>query len=124
MKTETHESAVQAPAFFVPNPTYGELKYGDVWESISLTVRHTEKGIKLDRHVVPGTNAYAIRLRCEGADSLSVGNDGSLVLTHRYGEVREEAPVADQMIDGWRVDVPCGYRIEGGAFLWIPDWRI
>ncbi|MGI5899722.1 MAG: SBBP repeat-containing protein [Christensenellales bacterium] len=94
-------------------PTYGELSYNEVWEGISLTVRHTEKGLKLDWHIAPGTNPDVIRLSYEGAKSLSISDDGSLVLIHCYGEVREEAPGAYQMIDGRRVEVPCGYRLDG-----------
>lgn len=94
-------------------PTYGELNYNDVWKGISLTIHHTEKGIKLNWHIDPGTNPDAIRLICQGADSLSVSDDGSLVQAHRYGKVCEEAPVAYQMIDGQRVEVPCGYRLDG-----------
>ncbi|NLT63752.1 MAG: hypothetical protein GXY01_04710 [Clostridiales bacterium] len=93
--------------------TYGELSYNEVWEGISLSIRHTEKGIKLDWHIAAGTNPDAIRLTCEGAESLSVGDGGSLVLAHPYGEVREEAPVAYQMKDCQRVDIPCGYRLDG-----------
>ncbi|HMM06653.1 MAG TPA: SBBP repeat-containing protein [Clostridiales bacterium] len=104
-------------------PTYGELRYSEVWKGIDLTIRHTQKGIKLDWHIAPGINPDSIRLTCEGADSLSVGDDGSLVLTHQYGEVREDAPVAYQMIDGRRVDVPCGYRIDGALSygFWIDE---
>ncbi|MFT9078562.1 SBBP repeat-containing protein [Ethanoligenens sp.] len=116
---EPHEGKVN---YFIGNnadkwksniPTYGELTYSNVWEGIGLSIRHTEKGIKLDWHVAPGTNPDTIRLTCEGADSLSVGDDGSLVLTHEYGRTCEEAPVAYQMIDGRRTDVPCGYRLDG-----------
>ncbi|HMM06652.1 MAG TPA: SBBP repeat-containing protein [Clostridiales bacterium] len=104
-------------------PTYGQLRYNDVWEGISLSIRHTEKGIKLDWHIAAGTNPDAIRLTCEGADSLSVSDDGSLVLTHPYGEVHEDAPVAYQMIDGRRVNVPCGYRIDGALSygFWLDE---
>jgi len=104
-------------------PAYGELKYSEVWEGINLAIRHTEKGIKLDWHVAPGTNPDVIWLRYEGADSLSISDDGSLLISHQYGEVHEEAPVAYQMIDGRRVDIPCGYRIDGALSygFWLGD---
>ncbi len=94
-------------------PAYGGLRYNDIWEGVSLSMRHTETGVKLDWHLAPGVNPDVIRLTCEGAESLSVGDDGSLVLSHPYGEVREEAPVAYQMIDGRRVEIPCSYRLDG-----------
>ncbi|MFT9057178.1 MAG: SBBP repeat-containing protein [Ethanoligenens sp.] len=126
---EPHEGKVN---YFIGNnadkwksniPTYGELTYSDVWEGVGLSIRHTEKGTKLDWHVAPGTNPDTIRLTCEGADSLSVSDDGSLVLTHEYGRTCEEAPVAYQMIDGRRTDVPCGYRLDGALSygFWLSE---
>ena len=94
-------------------PTYDGIKYNGIWTGIDLMMEHSEKGIKLNWIVASGTNPKDIRLHYDGANSLSVRNDGKLLITHDHGAIEEDTPVAYQVINGNRIDIPCSYVMHG-----------
>src|SRR5205807_5110275 len=69
--------------------------------------------LKSEFAVEPGADPTAIRLAYDGARELRVDATGALVIATPTGDLRESAPVAYQLIDGRRVEVPCEFSIAG-----------
>ena len=91
--------------------TYGKLSYMGVWEGINLDVQHDENSIKLNWIIDAGANPNHIRLRYDGANSLSIDEKGRLVINHAMGTSYDNAPIAYQIIDGEKVYIPCMFNL-------------
>jgi hypothetical protein len=52
---------------------YSQIAYEDLWPGIDLYYHATEDGVKYEFRVAAGSNPKDIRIRCEGHDSLVIG---------------------------------------------------
>jgi hypothetical protein len=99
-------------------PTHGELLYGGLWPGIDMAVRGEEGGkLKYEFRLKPGSSVEDVRLAYRGAEGLSVGAGGELLVRTSLGVLKDAAPVSYQLIGGERVPVESRYKLEGG-------WRI
>lgn len=92
---------------------YREVLYRGLYDGIDARFHGTQGTLKFDLLVSPGTAPDAIAMRLDGADHLRLDRAGDLVLTVGGGEVRKPRPVIYQDIDGRRVPVDGGYRLQG-----------
>jgi hypothetical protein len=100
-------------------PTHGELLYGGLWPGIDMAVRGEGGKLKYEFHVQPGSSVEDVRLAYRGAEGLSVGAGGELLVRTSLGVLKDAAPVSYQLIGGERVPVESRYRLltgEGGGF--------
>lgn len=75
---------------------------------------YTENGLpRYDLIVRPGADANLIRMDVEGADNLSVTEDGTLVMGTSVRDIKQAGLVAYQVINGQRVQVPAKFVANG-----------
>jgi hypothetical protein len=93
--------------------THGELLYGRLWPGIDMAVRGEGGKLKYEFHVKPGSSVDQVRLGYRGADGLSVGTGGELLVRTSIGVLKDAAPVSYQRIGGERVPVESRYVLRG-----------
>src|SRR5215218_4085234 len=94
-------------------PTHGELLYGGLWPGIDMAVRGEGGNLKYEFHLKPGSSVEDVRLAYRGAERLSVGAGGQLLVQTLPGVLKDAAPVSYQRIGGERVPVESRYTLKG-----------
>jgi hypothetical protein len=94
-------------------PTHGELLYGGLWPGIDMAVRGDGGKLKYEFHLKPGASVEEVRLAYRGAEGLSVGAGGELLVQTSLGVLEDAAPVSYQRIGGERVPVESRYVLKG-----------
>ena len=92
-------------------PTFAAVRVADLYPGISLRYYGNHRQLEYDFTVAPGADPRAIRIHIEGADKLSFGPGGELVLALPGGEIRQPVPVIYQLANGARREIGGGYRI-------------
>jgi hypothetical protein len=105
-------------------PTHAELLYGGLWPGIDMAVRGEGGKLKYEFHLKAGSSVEDIRLGYRGAEGLSVGSGGELLVQTSLGVLEDAAPVSYQTIGGERVAVKSGYRLTGdGTYgFWVGSY--
>jgi hypothetical protein len=99
-------------------PTYGKVKYHDVYPGIDLVYYGQQRQLEYDLIVAPGANPRGIRLSFEGVDSLEVDPQGNLILHTSSGELVQHVPNIYQEIHGNKQSISGRYALietEGPA---------
>jgi hypothetical protein len=91
---------------------YNRVRYDDVVRGVNLVYYGQPDGVEFDLEVAPGTSAEGLRIAVDGAESLAVDPDGSLVLGWGSGELRWRAPVAYQLAGDARQPVAARYVVR------------
>ena len=73
-------------------PSFGEVAYHDLYESIDLVYRADAAGLKYEFLVYPGADPAAIAVRYEGALALFVDDAGDLIASTALGAIRDTSP--------------------------------
>jgi hypothetical protein len=94
-------------------PTYGQVRYKNVYPGIDLVYYGTQHQVEYDFDVSPGADPTKIQFAVQGADTLSIDSDGNLMLTKGTGELHFQAPMVYQLSAGQRVKVPGSYAVSG-----------
>ena len=94
-------------------PTHAELHYGGLWPGIDMAVRGEGGNLKYEFHLKPGSSVEDVRLGYRGAEGLSVGAGGELLVRTSLGILKDAAPVSYQRIGGERVPVKSRYKLTG-----------
>ena len=97
-------------------PTYGEVRYRQLWSGVDMAVAGRDGVLKYEFHVAPGTRTDGIRLAYRGADGLRTDASGALLVDTPLGVLRDSAPVSYQVIGGERVPVESRYVLSGGSY--------
>lgn len=98
-------------------PAYHKILYKNLYADIDLVI-HGENGrIKQDYTIRPGGHTEAIRLKYEGAEKLSINEKGQLLIETRYHSLLEDVPISYQIIDGRRVEIKAGYKLENNNVI-------
>lgn len=95
-------------------PSYGKVRYSDVYKGVDLLYYGTQKQLEYDFVVKPHANPNQIRLRFDGADKIKVAPSGELSLMVANREMKWRKPVAYQMIGGKRQDIASSYALDSG----------
>jgi hypothetical protein len=96
-------------------PTYGRVRYRDVYPGIDLVYYGNQRQLEYDFNVAPGEDAGAIKLRFEGADKVSVDANGDLLVALGETILRQPKPIVYQEVDGERLPVEGGYRVSANG---------
>jgi len=90
-------------------PTYQAVAYRDLYPGVDLVYRGTEGYLKSEFLIAPGTDPSLIQMAYSGLESVSLREDGALVLQTPLGELIEQAPLIYQQTNGVRQIIPGGY---------------
>ncbi|MEJ7645775.1 MAG: PKD domain-containing protein [Chryseolinea sp.] len=108
--------------FFLGNDTcrwatdaygYDGMIYPSLYEGVDLKVYTSGNNIKYDLIVEPQGDPSKISLAYSGADQMFIDHAGDLQVNVSVGQLIEKKPIAYQLIDGRKVNVPCSYRLNG-----------
>src|SRR5215203_2562051 len=78
-----------------------------------MVIRGHGGELDYELHLHPGADPRDIRLAYAGADGVSIGPDGDLVVQTALGAANDARPVSYQEIDGRRVPVDTRHVLEG-----------
>ncbi len=92
--------------------TYERINYGEVYEGIDFELYAHGNNVEKLFTVHPGGKSEEIQLRIEGVDGLRINKDGALEAVSSSGIVTFTKPVAYQIIQGKRVEVKAGYKVD------------
>jgi hypothetical protein len=96
-------------------PTYGEVAYRDLWPGVDLVFRGGGGVLKYELHLQPGADPSRIGLAYGGAEHLSIGQTGNLLIHTPLGTLRDSRPRSYQRVDGKRVPVGSRYALKRGG---------
>jgi hypothetical protein len=97
-------------------PTYATLTYRELWPGIDMVFRGSGGVLKYEFHVRAGADPDRIRLAYRGADGLSIGSGGNLLIGTPVGTLRDSRPRSYQVIAGKRVPVGSRYSLHGATW--------
>ncbi len=80
--------------------TYKKLIYKELWKGIDLAFYAGENQLKYEFIVHPGANLEDIRLSYKGNDSISLDEEGNLLVINKLGVLIDERPRSYQYIEG------------------------
>ncbi len=94
--------------------TFASVRYRELYKGVDL-VYHGGDGDRLEYDFVlaPGADHRSIRLRFDGAERLTLGAGGELLLHTKSGTIRQSAPVIYQQRGGARLEVAGRYELRG-----------
>ncbi|MCB9869872.1 MAG: SBBP repeat-containing protein [Planctomycetes bacterium] len=95
--------------------TARQIVYRRLWPGIDLVYSGAESRLKYEFRVAPGADPARIRLRYEGITGLEVAVSGALRVRTPVETFEDAAPVAWQVIDGERIEVPVRFALESGG---------
>jgi hypothetical protein len=95
--------------------TFAGVRYRELYPGVDLVFHGGSAGGQLEYDFVlaPGADHREVRLSFEGADGLSLGKGGELLLHTEAGTVSQSAPVIYQEVGGARRRVEGGYVLRG-----------
>ncbi|MBK7959038.1 MAG: hypothetical protein IPK03_13645 [Bacteroidetes bacterium] len=94
---------------------YNQLWYRNVYKGIDVKYYANEQGeMEYDFVIAPNSDYKRIKLNYRGLDGLRISSSGDLFLKTQYiGELPVSKPVAYQIVNNQRVNVPVRYVLEG-----------
>ena len=75
---------------------FGQVVYAGLYPGIDIVVREGPVFLEFDIVLAAGVGPEAVRIRCDGAESLELQTDGSVVMQTELGLVRQSAPIVWQ----------------------------
>lgn len=98
-------------------PWFGSIRYPSVLPGINLTYSGSNGVLKREYFVSPGADPLSIRLKYDGAENVTLTDEGTLEVSTRFGTLVEAAPVSYQDIDGSRVNVSSAYVLQENGLV-------
>ena len=99
---------------------YARLRQTGIYPGINLVYYGQGQSLEYDFELAPGADPSQIRMRFEGADSISLGPKGEVVLTIGDRQVTQNPPVVYQRrAAGETVGVPSAYAMEEDGSIGI-----
>ncbi|MCH7947167.1 MAG: SBBP repeat-containing protein, partial [candidate division Zixibacteria bacterium] len=103
---------------------YESIVYREVYSGIDLKYYGNGRQMEYDFIVSPGADYSKIQIRYHGAESLTLGENGELIIKVANGEIIEQPPVVYQIVEGRKVNIDCNYVIsEENTFSFKVDDR-
>ena len=94
-------------------PNYAKARYEDVYPGVDLVYYGNQRQLEYDFVVTPGADPKAIRLGFKGANNVSLGAEGDLILSTADGELRLHKPLIYQKINGVKHTIAGRYLLKG-----------
>lgn len=100
------------PAKWASNvKAFEAISYQELYPGIEAKIYEHDQKLKYDFIVAPQANPDLIQMEYAGADKLFLEN-GNLVIKTSVNTVTEQKPVAYQLVNGQRKEVPCEFRLR------------
>jgi len=96
-------------------PNYRRVQRKNVYPGIDMVYYGSEGGLEYDFLVAPGADPNQIRFAFEGARSMEIAPEGTLVLVTDAGEIRQEIPEIYQVVESGKHPV-AGRFVRKGEF--------
>jgi len=93
-------------------PMYAKVKLRGVYPGVDLMYYGNQRQLEEDFIVAPGADVRSITVAVEGAERLSLNEEGDLMVAMKNGEVRLQKPVAYQEVEGVKRELPASYRLK------------
>src|SRR5262245_16221645 len=94
-------------------PNYARARYEELWPGVDAVFYGNQRNLEYDFVVKPGVDPRVIELTFNGAERISIDEDGDLVLYTAVGEIRQRKPLIYQEAHGSRREVIGGYALKG-----------
>ena len=96
--------------------SYERALYSQVARGIDLEVRIEGGALEYDLILAPGADLTDVRITCEGVESLSLGDDGALIIETAFGTLMQSIPESWSLLEsGERRAVNCRFVLLGGT---------
>jgi hypothetical protein len=92
-------------------PTFAKVRVSDIYSGVNLIYYGNQRQLEYDFTIAPGANPGVIAIRFDGADNISIGPAGELILKLGNDEIRQPKPVIYQTANGARWEISGGYSI-------------
>ena len=92
-------------------PTFAKVRVAEIYPGVNLVYYGNQKQLEYDFTVAPEANPETIAIHFDGADKISVNENGELVLTLGKDEIRQPAPLIYQTAGGGRKEISGGYKM-------------
>ncbi|WP_062542903.1 DUF7948 domain-containing protein [Rufibacter tibetensis] len=93
---------------------FRQLRYNSLYQGVDMALYEQNGHLKYDLHVAPGTSTAQIKLTYTGVSKLFL-QDGHLQVKTSVGNIKEQKPVAYQLVQNQRVPVACEYKLLGNT---------
>lgn len=113
---KSHYLAGDSNSWRLNVPNYSRIRYKAIYPGIDLVFYGNPELLEYDFDLSPGADPSTIALRFESSgaragSSVSVDENGDLLLPTREGAIRQRKPLAFQQTQGTRTSVACRYVI-------------
>ena len=95
-------------------PTFERLDLGEVFPGITVDLRASGNNVEKLFTVSPRRDPGVIAMHVDGAQALTLADDGRLIARTGNGDIAFTAPVAFQEISGLRRNVEVAYTLDAG----------
>jgi hypothetical protein len=92
--------------------TYEQVVYEQLWNGIDMRFRGGGGALKYEFAIRPGARVDDIRLAYEGAERVSLGEAGQLLIQTPLGVLTDLRPYSYQQVDGRTVPIATQYVLE------------
>ena len=92
-------------------PTFARVRVEELYPGVDLVYYGNQRQLEYDFTLAPGADPDLIKIHFDGADKISIGTHGELILALGRDEICQPAPVIYQMVAGARQAVAGGYRL-------------
>jgi gliding motility-associated-like protein len=94
--------------------SFSEVHFKQFYPNIDLFYTSRDGQLSYNFKVLPFADPSHIKFALTGAESVRISEDGALILKHRFGEIRESAPLAwTEDENGNKTKVACRFEIKG-----------
>jgi len=91
--------------------SYQEVTFKNLYQGIDVKWYENAGTLEYDFIVSPNTDPSQIRWKIEGAEEISIGDHGELLVTTPLGKIEEQAPIAYQEGD----EIEVAWLVEGNT---------
>ncbi len=95
-------------------PHYARVRYESVYQGVDVEYYGNQRRLEYDFRVAANADPSRIKIKVAGAEKLTLGKDGSLLLHTARGLVRQDRPVSYQERNGKRVAVASKFTLLAG----------
>jgi hypothetical protein len=106
-------------------PIYSSVLYKDLYPGIDMACIGDKGNLESEFYITSGTDYCQIRLHYKGTDSITVRDDGALVIKTALGEMIEKKPFAFQEVNGNRKEIKAQYALlaDGSVGFLLDDYN-
>lgn len=91
---------------------YNMITMKEFYPKIDLKVFDNAERFKYELWCAPGSNARQVQLAIKGALSLSVDENGNLIIETPLGKIIEQKPTAFELLNGKMKEVSCSFLVN------------